>query len=92
MSIATEDRAQNGAAPPVETQLALNEQVGEVKTGLTERMHALEVAQATQAASTAGAEATQAAVQAGMMSAILAGAVSFLVGTVLGSLLLRARR
>jgi hypothetical protein len=92
MSISTEDRAQNGAAPPIETQLALRDQVGDAKTGLTERMHALEVAQATQAASMTGAHATQAAVQAGMMSAVMAGAVSFVVGAVLGSLLMRARR
>jgi hypothetical protein len=48
--------------------------------------------EATQAASMAGAQATQAAVQAGTWSTTLAGAVSFIVGAILGSLLMRARR
>lgn len=62
---------------------------------LTERVHALEVGQATQAAVQTGAQATQAAVQAGAAStnaaahagtlaAVGAGSVAFIVGIFLG--------
>ena len=62
---------------------------------LTERMHAVETAQATQAASLAGMEGTQAAVQAGnmatttamatgTMTTMAAGSVALLVGIFLG--------
>ena len=62
---------------------------------LKERIHALETAQATQAASTAGMEATQSAVTAGMQAtqaaaqagtwAVMAsGSVSLIVGLFLG--------
>jgi hypothetical protein len=62
---------------------------------LKERIHALETAQATQAASTAGMEATQTAVttgmqatqaaaQAGTWAVMAAGSISLIVGIVLG--------
>ena len=62
---------------------------------LLERIHALEVAQATQAATTAGAQATQAATQAGTMAtnaagmaglawANAAGAAGLIIGMFLG--------
>lgn len=62
---------------------------------LVDRIHSLEVAQATQAASAAGAEATQAATTAGMQAtqaaaqagtwAVMAvGSVSLIVGIFLG--------
>lgn len=62
---------------------------------LTERVHALEVGQATQTAVQAGAQATQAAVQAGAASTsaaahagtvgmVGAGSVAFIVGLFLG--------
>lgn len=62
---------------------------------LKERIHALETAQATQAAATAGMEATQTAVTAGMQAAqaaaqvgtwavMAAGSVSLIVGIFLG--------
>ncbi|MEY2471452.1 MAG: hypothetical protein QOK28_781 [Actinomycetota bacterium] len=62
---------------------------------LLDRVHSLEVAQATQAVSLAGAEATQgalqagnmattAAMQAGTMATLAAGGISLLVGIFLG--------
>jgi hypothetical protein len=62
---------------------------------LTERLHAVETAQATQSAAMAGAEATQAAAQAGnmattaamttgTMTTMAAGSISLLVGIFLG--------
>ena len=62
---------------------------------LLERVHALETAQATQAATTAGMEATQGAIQAGnmatttamttgTMTSMVAGGVSLVVGVFLG--------
>jgi hypothetical protein len=62
---------------------------------LLERIHALETAQATQAASTAGMEATQGAVQAGnmatttamttgTMTTMAAGSMGLIVGIFLG--------
>jgi hypothetical protein len=62
---------------------------------LLERIHALETAQATQTATTAGMEATQGAVQAGnmatttamttgTMTTMVAGAVGMVVGMFLG--------
>lgn len=62
---------------------------------LLERVHALETAQATQAASMAGAEATQAAAQAGnmattaamttgTMTTMAAGSVGLIAGIFLG--------
>ena len=62
---------------------------------LLDRIHALETAQATQAASLAGAEATQtaaqagnmattAAMQAGNMATLVAGGVSLIAGIFLG--------
>ena len=62
---------------------------------IQERIHALETAQAVQAATTAGMEATQAAVQAGMastaaaaqagnMAVMAVGSVSLIIGMFLG--------
>lgn len=49
-----------------------------------ERIHGLEVAQATQAAAMAGAEATQAAAHAGTWSTMMAGSAGLVVGLFLG--------
>lgn len=68
---------------------------------LLDRVHTLETAQATQAASLAGAEATQAAVQAGNMATttamtsgtvmmIAAGSISLVVGIFLGIVVRRS--
>ena len=51
---------------------------------LKERIHALETAQATQAATTAGMEATQAAAQAGTWAVMAAGSASLIIGMFLG--------
>jgi hypothetical protein len=67
---------------------------------LLERVHAVEVAQATQAASMAGAQATQmatqagstatnAAMQVGTMTTMATGSVAFVVGIFLGLVLSR---
>ena len=56
---------------------------------MQERLHALETAQATQAATQAGAAATQAAGMAGLGAAVIAGAAGFVAGMLLG-LLIRA--
>jgi F0F1-type ATP synthase assembly protein I len=53
---------------------------------LKERIHALETAQATQAATAAGAQATQVAAHAGVMSTMVTGAVSLITGIILGYL------
>ncbi len=73
----------------------LNETVIMDNEKLLERIHALETAQATQAAATAGMEATQGAVQAGnmatttamttgTMTTMAAGSVGLIVGMFLG--------
>ena len=59
---------------------------------LTERVHALEVAQATQAATLGGAQATQAAAQAGTMATMVAGSAGFIAGLLLGIFLSRSQR
>ena len=51
---------------------------------LKERIHALETAQATQAATTAGMQATQAAAQAGTWAVMAAGSASLIIGMFLG--------
>ena len=51
---------------------------------MTERVHALEVAQSTQAATQAGAATTTAAAQVGLVGAIIAGSVGLIVGIFLG--------
>ena len=51
---------------------------------LTDRVHQLEVAQATQAATQAGAAATTAAAQAGTVGAVIAGSAGFIAGIFLG--------
>jgi hypothetical protein len=56
------------------------------------KVHELEVAQATQAATLAGAQATQAAAHAGTWSTMLSGAVGLVVGMFLGIAILRAAR
>jgi hypothetical protein len=69
---------------------------------LKERIHALETAQATQAATTAGMEATQTAVttgmqatqaaaQAGTWAVMAAGSVSLIVGMFLGMAVAKTR-
>ena len=70
---------------------------------LVERIHALEVAQATQAATQAGAAATtaatqagtvatNAAAQAGTIATMVAGSVALIVGIFLGIAISQARR
>lgn len=70
---------------------------------LEERIRGLETAQATQAATQAGAEATQAAVQAGNMATttamqagnmatMMAGSVALVTGIFLGIAIANARR
>jgi len=69
---------------------------------LLERIHALETAQATQAAATAGMEATNAAATAGLQAAqlaahagtwavLVAGSASLIVGTLLGMAIVKAK-
>ncbi|MDQ4090283.1 MAG: hypothetical protein M3163_08270 [Actinomycetota bacterium] len=76
-------------------QSSFNETVTMDNEKLLERIHALETAQATQAASTAGMEATQGAVQAGnmattaamttgTMTTMAAGSIGLLAGIFLG--------
>jgi hypothetical protein len=48
-------------------------------------------AQATQAATTAGAQATQAATQAGTWSTMVSGSVSLIVGILLGATITKAK-
>jgi hypothetical protein len=95
----TSEETRNGSA----TQMDLATKVGGVETELTERIHALEVGQATQtataagmdatnAAVTAGMQATQAAMQAGTWSTMTVGAVGFIVGSILGALVIGVRR
>lgn len=73
----------------------INERVDMDNEKLLERIHALETAQAGQAATTAGMEATQGAVQAGnmatttamttgTMTTMAAGSVGLIVGIFLG--------
>jgi hypothetical protein len=57
-----------------------------------EQLKGLEVGQATQAATLAGAQATQAAAHAGTWSTMLAGAVGFVVGIFLAIALGASRR
>ena len=58
----------------------------------TERIHALEVAQATQTATLGGAQATQTAMQAGTWSTYAAGSVGLIVGIFLGLAIAAASR
>ena len=51
---------------------------------LKERIHALETAQATQTATTAGMQATQAAAQAGTWAVMVTGSASLIIGMFLG--------
>ncbi len=64
----------------------LNETVIMDNEKLLERIHALETAQATQAASTAGMEATQGAVQAGNMATTTAMTTGTMTTMAAGSL------
>jgi hypothetical protein len=58
---------------------------------MLERLHAVETAQATQAAALAGAQTTQAAVHAGTWSTMVAGAAGLVAGMFLALALGRAR-
>ncbi len=55
-----------------------------------ERVHALETAQATQAATLAGAQATQTAAHTGTWAVMAAGSVSLIVGIFLGMAIARS--
>lgn len=59
---------------------------------LEEQVKGLEVGQATQAATLAGAQATQAAAHAGTWSTMLAGAGSLVIGIFLGIAISAGRR
>lgn len=59
---------------------------------MTERVHALEVAQATQAAVQAGAATTTAAGQAGTLGVVIAGSAGFIAGLFLGLAISRAQK
>ena len=78
-------------------------QTAEKENGVIERVHALEVAQATQAATQAGAAATTAAAQAGTASTaaagqagtvgmMIAGSAGLVVGMFLGLAMVSAAR
>ncbi len=58
---------------------------------IQERLHTVEVAQATGAATLAGAQATQAAAQAGTMAAMAAGGVGLIAGIFIGIAIRSAR-
>ena len=58
---------------------------------LLERVHAVEVAGAGQAATLAGAQTTQAAAQAGTWATMIAGSAGLLVGIFLGMAITKAR-
>lgn len=75
----------------------------EMSEELIDRIHKLEVSQATQAAAATGAEATQAAAMAGaattgaagvagLGAAVMSGSVSLIVGIFLGMAVARAAR
>jgi hypothetical protein len=61
-------------------------------TQLKEEVKALEVAQAAQTATLAGAQPTQAAAHAGTWSTMLAGAVGLIVGMFLAVVIVRNKR
>ena len=58
---------------------------------MVERIHTVEVAQATEAAALAGAQATQAAAHAGTWATMVTGSVALVTGMFLGIALSRAR-
>ncbi len=58
---------------------------------LLNRVHALEVSQAGQAATLAGAQATQAATQAGTVATMVAGSAALIIGIVLGMAIAKSR-
>ncbi len=58
---------------------------------LKERIHALETAQATQTATTAGMQATQAAAQAGTWAVMASGFASLVVGMFLGMAIIKSK-
>jgi hypothetical protein len=64
----------------------------ELVSKLQDELKGLEVSQATQAATLAGAQATQAAAHAGTWSTMLAGAAGLVVGIFLGIAIVSARR
>ena len=59
-------------------------------TKVQEEIQALEVSQAGQAATLAGAQATQAAAHAGTWSTMLSGAAGLVIGIFLGISIIRA--
>ena len=80
----------------------MKEETSVESNDLTERIHALETAQATQAAATAGMEATQTAVTAGMQATqaaaqvgtwavMAAGSASLIIGIFLGMAIAKAK-
>lgn len=82
------------------TQVGTDEEADMDNEQLLERLHAVETAQATQAATTAGMEATQAAAQAGnmatttamttgTMTTMAAGSLGLIAGIFLGAVLKR---
>jgi hypothetical protein len=61
-------------------------------TKVKDELKGIEVAQATQAATLAGAQATQAAAHAGTWSTMVAGGVGLIAGMFLGIVLIRTKR
>ena len=59
---------------------------------MQDKVRELEIMQATQAATLAGAQATQAAAHAGTWSTMLAGAAGLVIGMFLGMASVRAAR
>jgi hypothetical protein len=99
---ATQERPQNDAQPSIKSSGSPQEPPTDLQK-LTERLHALEVAQATQfatqagsvatlSATQAGATATQAAAQAGTWSTMMAGSIALIVGIFLGMGIIKAAR
>lgn len=67
------------------------EQVAVDQDQLLERVHALEVAGAGQAATLAGAQAAQTAAQAGTWATMIAGSAGLIVGLFLGMAISKAK-
>ena len=64
----------------------------EEMTQLKDEIKGIEIAQATQTATLAGAQATQAAAHAGTWSTMLAGAAGLIVGMFLAVVIVRNKR
>lgn len=88
------DQGTGGSPYPIGATERMNDMASNEDTvnKLQEEVKALEVSQATQAATLAGAQATQAAAHAGTWSTMSAGAVGLVVGIFLGLAIAGSRR